>query len=293
MSQLRMYKFRPDNQYKILYFYATRALDDLYCHDQQIQLRGTQVSFDGKVGEDSRSVRSITPFPKVLPVLRDVCHFSLFTNSVFCRQLEEHNTTISNGYFSCPYVGKDSLINVGIRSIAYYEVEIEKRFDRARSSNVGVNLDDLNNSDTRENDVLIQGDAINDEFTDNLLPEVIAIGLSSSNFSADYRLPGWDFESYGYHGDDGMIYHGHGRQIAEFGPKFGIGDIVGCGIRYDSRSVFFTLNGKYLGDAFTISAGEWYPTVGIDSRANITFNFTGPFKFDINQAVPNTAVSYT
>ena len=205
VSQLRTYKFRPGNKYKLLYFYATRALDDLYCHDQKLQLRGTRVSFDGKVGEDSRSVKSITPFPKVLPVLRDVSHFSLFTNLVFCQQLEEYKLTTKNGYFSCPYVGEDSLIDVGIRNIAYYEVEIEKRFDRARSSNVGVNLDGRNNSDTHENDVPIQGDQINDEFTDNLLPEVIAIGLSSSKFSADYRLPGWDFESYGYHGDNILL----------------------------------------------------------------------------------------
>ena len=46
-------------------------------------------------------------------------------------------------------------------------------------------------------------------------------------------------------GDDGKVYSGRG-QGSEFGPTFGVGDTIGCGINYLRRTVFFTLNGELL-----------------------------------------------
>ena len=159
-------------------------------------------------------------------------------------------------------------INVELRTIAYYEVEIRRGLGRIRSNSNFFNS--VNDGQ----------DLIEEDF---LLPECIAVGLSSSKFSADCRLPGWDSESYGYHGDDGGLFHGNGRQISEYGTRFGIGDIVGCGINYKTKTIFFTLTGVHLGDAFHNVSGILYPTVGIDAQVNITFNFgRKPFKFQLN-----------
>ena len=65
---------------------------------------------------------------------------------------------------------------------------------------------------------------------------------------------GWTspFLSMGYHGDDGRLFspidnpwHGRG---ALWNPKFGAGDVVGCGIVFDDQvgGVFFSLNGKLV-----------------------------------------------
>src|SRR5690606_32332817 len=74
----------------------------------------------------------------------------------------------------------------------------------------------------------------------------------------------------------------HGK---EYGPKFSLGDTVGCGIHYTKKEVFFTKNGKYLGCAFYNVCKKLYPTIGLHSYGErVTANFGSlPFKFDIQQ----------
>ena len=53
----------------------------------------------------------------------------------------------------------------------------------------------------------------------------------------------------GYHSDDGRLYAGSGVG-ADFGPRFGEGDTVGCGVFQadnDDLCFFFTKNGVLLG----------------------------------------------
>ena len=129
--------------------------------------------------------------------------------------------------------------------------------------------------------------------------ECVAIGLSTKSFNPHDRLPGWDLQSFGYHGDDGGIFHGRGDMLRRYGPSFGPGDTVGCGLQYPSEpnsledtinggKIFFTKNGKFLGWAFDdkvkmhhVEAGL-YPTVGIDTECPVFVNFgERAFKFDI------------
>jgi hypothetical protein len=59
------------------------------------------------------------------------------------------------------------------------------------------------------------------------------------------RLPGWDRNSYGYHGDDGHSFCSSGTGQA-YGPTFTTGDVIGCGLNLIDGSCFYTKNGHNL-----------------------------------------------
>jgi hypothetical protein len=105
-------------------------------------------------------------------------------------------------------------------------------------------------------------------------------------------MPGWDQNSFGYHGDDGGIFHASGSMVQQYGPTYGVGDVVGCGIDYLRGHLFYTLNGKYLGAAFSnlsreILQQDWFPVVGLDSNCLVQCNFgcDEPFCFDLSQMI--------
>ena len=70
----------------------------------------------------------------------------------------------------------------------------------------------------------------------------IAIGFTDASAKLS-RQPGWEANSYGYHGDDGQRYHNCGKG-EDYGPTFTTGDIVGAGIHLGKGHVFFTKNGQ-------------------------------------------------
>lgn len=74
---------------------------------------------------------------------------------------------------------------------------------------------------------------------------LIGIGFSSSKVAL-HRLPGWEPESWGYHGDDGFSFCSTSSGKA-YGPKFGTADVIGCGINFRNNTAFFTKNGVNLG----------------------------------------------
>mmetsp|Transcript_13963 Transcript_13963/g.29196 ORF Transcript_13963/g.29196 Transcript_13963/m.29196 type:complete len:986 (+) Transcript_13963:98-3055(+) len=123
--------------------------------------------------------------------------------------------------------------------------------------------------------------------------ECLAIGLSNHLFCPRDKMPGWDEHSYGYHGDDGCLFHGHGTMVSQYGPLFGPGDTVGCGLEYSTRRIFFVWNGNFLGYAFDeisedVIDGGLFPTVGVDTECPLHINFGNqPFKFDLRGFVRN------
>lgn len=74
---------------------------------------------------------------------------------------------------------------------------------------------------------------------------LIGIGFSGPKASLN-RLPGWEPESWAYHGDDGFSFSctASGKP---YGPKFAAWDVVGCGVNFETGSAFFTKNGVFLG----------------------------------------------
>ncbi|KAF9072663.1 concanavalin A-like lectin/glucanase domain-containing protein [Rhodocollybia butyracea] len=102
------------------------------------------------------------------------------------------------------------------------------------------------------------------------------------------RLPGWEETSWGYHGDDGCSFAAE-RTGTNYGPTFGLGDVVGCGIDFSTGRAFFTKNGTYLGPVFE-NVGkdvELYPTVGLQHMGeSVKVNFGHEtFRFDIDYHV--------
>ncbi|EOD14496.1 hypothetical protein EMIHUDRAFT_196861, partial [Emiliania huxleyi CCMP1516] len=75
-------------------------------------------------------------------------------------------------------------------------------------------------------------------------PPCVSIGLATEHFRLQDKQAGWTSDSLGWHGDDGVLYHRSGRGLQRFGPPFGAGDTIGCGVHLTSRRVFFTLNGS-------------------------------------------------
>lgn len=109
----------------------------------------------------------------------------------------------------------------------------------------------------------------------------MGIGLTAQNFKSN-RLPGWDKQSYGYHGDDGNSFcsSGNGKP---YGPTFTTGDIIGCGVNLVTNTCFYTKNGTNLGTAFEELPSKLYPTVGLQTPGEVVdANFgQSPFVFDI------------
>lgn len=118
---------------------------------------------------------------------------------------------------------------------------------------------------------------------------MVAIGLSSPKASIE-RLPGWETESWAYHGDDGKSFFGESQgQGRGYGPTYGVGDTVGCGVNFSTRSAFFTKNGVFLGTAFSgLPDIQLYPSVGMKRQPPVCLktNFgQEPFVFDIDGMV--------
>ena len=73
----------------------------------------------------------------------------------------------------------------------------------------------------------------------------IGIGFSSRKANLN-RLPGWEADSWAYHGDDGMVFACTASGKA-YGPRFAAQDVIGCGMNFRTGSAFFTKNGNFLG----------------------------------------------
>ncbi|CAM6061554.1 unnamed protein product [Sphagnum tenellum] len=110
----------------------------------------------------------------------------------------------------------------------------------------------------------------------------ISIGFTGEYF-INYEHPGWESNSYGYHGDDGALYHEPLEADNDFGPKFSTDDIVGAGIDHLKQKIFFTKNGELVGHSIPNEVrGTLYPTIGLHSRGEkVEVNF-GQRKFKYN-----------
>ncbi|KAI8064457.1 hypothetical protein BC940DRAFT_305761 [Gongronella butleri] len=107
------------------------------------------------------------------------------------------------------------------------------------------------------------------------------------DWAASERSLLYDDSLHVYNGSSSHLYFAVGpSQHRAYGPTFGTGDIVGCGLDFRNNSIFFTRNGVALGTAFCqIRGRRFHPMVGFKHPGDgITTNFgQKPFVFNIEQ----------
>jgi hypothetical protein len=105
---------------------------------------------------------------------------------------------------------------------------------------------------------------------------------------------------------DGLLFNGagDGRNGTSFCKPFGVGDTVGCCLLYELQRVFFTLNGKRIGESGASdcrgaatdscagtaqplpSHSALYPAVSVHSLGDrVCGVFSGPFQFPLAQEI--------
>eukprot|EP01041_Mallomonas_annulata_P003242 gene3242-6415_t len=240
--------------FRKLYPIAWPICNNLISLEDDIKILDNSAVFTGIVGRGNRSVQCMIPFPTTRN-MRKASILSVLLWKVFLKLSSVYHSSTRTNDQSCPFYDRASQqLILASRTVSYYEVTIRK---------------------TNPKISIISGLAHLYTTDDALSSDCIAVGLATRDFHTDKRLPGWDNQSFGYHSDDGAIFHGGGRALAAYGPKFSSGDVIGCGMNFATRTIFFTLNGTYLGDAFcNVSDGlTLYPTVGIDANVTLHFNF--------------------
>jgi hypothetical protein len=111
-------------------------------------------------------------------------------------------------------------------------------------------------------------------------------------FPVTGEMPGWEPHSYGYHGDDGTKF-GVGATPEKW-PIWDDGDVIGCGIDFSRRAIFFTRNGVLLGDGFrNIPDDNLMPVVSFHSpnvlqKVRINFGLSD-FLYKGTEVVVNAA----
>jgi hypothetical protein len=225
-------------------------------------------------------MKSNSKLPFVSPIVLSKAHTYNKEQNIpkFKRYLEIDLTPKLMAYFEVTILRRDEA----------QEEQVEQSNRRTARRNHAPTAFHVNGHNILDNDV--NGDDDGEEL-DPRSSACVAIGLSMQNYSSSIRMPGWDEYSYGYHSDDGGIFHSKGDKIRVYGPKYGEGDCVGCGVNYANGGIFFTLNGDFLGYAWcnekVVLDGkdDLYPTVGVDAPYPLACNFGNerPFTFDFSK----------
>ena len=103
----------------------------------------------------------------------------------------------------------------------------------------------------------------------------VGIGLTTQGTNLR-KMPGWERNTVGYHGDDGHLFNGSSGRSIGTGPTYGIGDVVGCGINLKTGQVVFTKNGIDIGSElfFFMPETPLFPTVAVasdDEKLSVNF----------------------
>lgn len=120
------------------------------------------------------------------------------------------------------------------------------------------------------------------------LIKCIAVGYGTrfDSLVSKHRHLGWQINAICYHGRDGELYAGN-RYGERFGPTFGTGDTIGCGLDMARGCFFYTKNGSLVGDLIRFSPPlrlAMYCAVSMNEEGVVDANFgCKAWKFSLNQ----------
>ncbi|OAX35994.1 hypothetical protein K503DRAFT_802381 [Rhizopogon vinicolor AM-OR11-026] len=125
------------------------------------------------------------------------------------------------------------------------------------------------------------------KMTDPTKGGVIAIGTACRPYPA-WRLPGWNRLSAGLHLDDFHKFFEDsegGRPCFPGSPPLTsvVGHTIGCGYSFQTGTMFFTIDGQRLPDAFTgiylqdRREIDVYAAVGVSGECEVSVNFGGTY----------------
>lgn len=108
----------------------------------------------------------------------------------------------------------------------------------------------------------------------------LAIGFCTLAASA-HKFPGLQPKSetpsalsWAYHGNDGCLHHNTpSNDAVETGERFSAGDTIGCGVDLESRTIWFTRNGRKLSQSLDNVKGRLFPVLGLSAPVLIQTNF--------------------
>ncbi|ORY00201.1 SPRY-domain-containing protein [Basidiobolus meristosporus CBS 931.73] len=99
----------------------------------------------------------------------------------------------------------------------------------------------------------------------------VSVGVATKPYPF-WRFPGRSRHSVGYH-SNGRKYCNDPMEGKPYGIPFHEGDVIGCGYRTQSGTIFFTRNGVKLGNAVTGVHLNIFPTVAANGPCNLQVNF--------------------
>eukprot|EP01023_Acetabularia_acetabulum_P019594 TRINITY_DN199_c2_g1_i1.p1 TRINITY_DN199_c2_g1~~TRINITY_DN199_c2_g1_i1.p1 ORF type:complete len:372 (-),score=29.15 TRINITY_DN199_c2_g1_i1:202-1317(-) len=128
---------------------------------------------------------------------------------------------------------------------------------------------------------------------------VIGIGLCQPQVNK-FRQPGWENNSYGYHGDDGKKFYSSGVG-QPYGPTYTTHDVIGVLYSQMAKTITYFKNGQKIGVAFgNVQEDNLYPCVGLRScQAKVKVNFgdqpfvTNQFNNPIRSPQPQSSIFAT